>query len=123
MRSPNPDPQTSTLAPRENKPEFGTGNGADTGKPKTVSITVVDQRGDEITFKIKRAKPMLKIMEAFCQHKEIGDISNVRFLYDGIRIDKEHTADSLEMDIEARIDAFLEQQGGGHWWVLDLMEG
>ncbi|TEY52009.1 hypothetical protein BOTCAL_0261g00090 [Botryotinia calthae] len=112
MRSPNPDPQTPTS--RESKPEFGTGNGADTGKSKTVSVTVVDQQGDEITFKIKRAKPMLKIMEAFCQHKEIGNISSVRFLYDGIRIKKEHTADSLEMDVEARIDVFLEQQGGGH---------
>ncbi|TGO48160.1 hypothetical protein BCON_0249g00080 [Botryotinia convoluta] len=114
MHSPTPDPQTPTSASRENKPEPGTGDGADTGKPKTVSVTVVDQQGDVITFKIKRAKPMLKIMEAYCQHKEIGDIRSVRFLYDGLRIKKEHTADSLEMDVEARLDVFLEQLGGGH---------
>ncbi|KAF7888995.1 hypothetical protein EAF00_009295 [Botryotinia globosa] len=114
MHSPTPDPHTPNSASRENKPEPGTGNGASTGKPKTVSVTVVDQQGDEITFKIKRAKPMLKIMEAYCQHKEIGDLQSVRFLYDGIRIKKEHTADSLEMDVEARLDVFMEQQGGGH---------
>ncbi|KAF7935187.1 uncharacterized protein EAE97_008094 [Botrytis byssoidea] len=115
MHSPTPDPQTPTSASRENKPEPGTGNGASTGKPKTVSVTVVDQQGDEITFKIKRAKPMLKIMEAYCQHKEIGDSQSVRFLYDGTRVKKEDTADSLEMDVEARLDVFLEQQGGGHY--------
>lgn len=114
MHSPTPDPQTPTSAPRENKPAPGTDNGANAGKPKTVSVTVVDQQGDEITFKIKRNKPMLKIMEAYCQHKEIRDIRSVRFLYDGTRIEKEHTADSLEMDVEARVDIFLEQQGGGH---------
>ncbi|KAF7932416.1 hypothetical protein BELL_0324g00060 [Botrytis elliptica] len=114
MHSPTPDPQTPASASRENKPETGTGDGAGSSKSKTVSVTVVDQQGDEITFKIKRAKPMLKIMEAYCQHKEIGDIQSLRFLYDGIRIKKENTADSLEMDVEARLDVFLEQQGGGH---------
>ncbi|KAF7944224.1 hypothetical protein EAE96_010626 [Botrytis aclada] len=114
MPSPTPDPQTPASASREKKPESGTGDGADTGRPKTVSVTVVDQRNDEITFKIKRTKPMSKIMEAFCQHKEIGDIRSVRFMYDGTRVNKDHTADDLDMDVEARLDVFLEQQGGGH---------
>ncbi|KAF7897776.1 uncharacterized protein EAF01_008742 [Botrytis porri] len=112
MHSPTPDPQTPIPASREHKPQPGASSGADTGKPKTVSVTVKDQLGDEITFKIKRNKPMSKIMEAYCQHKEIGDIQSVRFLYDGLRIEKEHTADSLEMDVEARLDVFLEQLGG-----------
>ncbi|KAF7865857.1 hypothetical protein EAF04_006022 [Stromatinia cepivora] len=116
MHSSSRDPETPTPASRESKPEPGTGNetGADTDKPKTIPITVVDQQGTEITFKIRRNKPLQKIIDAYCNHKEIRDQKMVRFTFDGDRVKTDDTADSLEMDEEGRIDVFLEQQGGAH---------
>ncbi|CAD6445106.1 d6b30869-4623-4052-9d4f-a7ebd7efafeb-CDS [Sclerotinia trifoliorum] len=110
------DPDTPSPASRQGKPEPGTGNdtGANTDKPKTIPIKVVDQQGTEITFKIRRNKPLQKIIDAYCSHKEIRDQKMVRFTFDGDRVKTNDTADSLEMDEEGRIDVFLEQQGGGH---------
>ncbi|APA15256.1 predicted protein [Sclerotinia sclerotiorum 1980 UF-70] len=115
MRSSSRGPETPTPASRESKPEPGTGNdiGANSDKPKTIPIKVVDQQGTEITFKIKRNKPLQKIIDAYCSHKEIRDQKMVRFTFDGDRVQTNDTADSLEMDEEGRIDVFFEQQGGG----------
>ncbi|RAL63583.1 hypothetical protein DID88_003627 [Monilinia fructigena] len=59
MSLPSRDPVTPT---REGKPEPGTGGGtgAESEKAKTISITVADQTGTELTFKIKRARPLSK---------------------------------------------------------------
>ncbi|KAB8291611.1 hypothetical protein EYC80_006411 [Monilinia laxa] len=112
MSSPTRDPVTPT---REKKPESrtGSGTGAEAEKAKTISITVADQAGTELTFKIKRVRPLSKLIEAYCQHKEMNDSTIMRFFYDGIRIQDGDTAEDLKMDDEGRIDVHLFQDGGG----------
>ncbi|QSZ29447.1 hypothetical protein DSL72_003961 [Monilinia vaccinii-corymbosi] len=116
MKSPTLDPKTPS---RENGPEHGTGNDTGNGtpndnpKPTNIAITVTDQAGTSITFKIKRARPLAKIIEAYCRNMGIHDPTSVRFFYDGIRIQQEDTADSLEMCVDGRIDVHVFQEGGG----------
>ncbi|KAI9640967.1 Small ubiquitin modifier [Ciborinia camelliae] len=112
MDSPSCDPQTPTPASKENRPELGIGTGASIDKPKAIALKVADQAGTEITFKIKRTKPLGKIIEAYCANKGL-DPKIVRFYFDGRRIQGHYTADELEMQDDDRIDVYLEQQGGG----------
>lgn len=109
------NPETPTHASRESQPAQSNGNGTPaTDKPKTISIIVV-QDNNEITFKIKRNKPLQKVIDAYCKAKDIKDQKSVRFLFDNIRINADHTADSLEMGDVERIEVFYEQEGGSYW--------
>ncbi|KAG4026801.1 hypothetical protein MFRU_036g00340 [Monilinia fructicola] len=114
MSSPSRDP---VIRIQEEKSERGTGSGNDAGAENTkiVPITVADQVGTEVTFKIKRAKALSKLIKAYCQLREIGNPKSVRFLHDGTRIQDEDTADSLEMDDHGRIDVHMFQEGGGDY--------
>ncbi|TVY85015.1 Small ubiquitin-related modifier [Lachnellula suecica] len=92
--SPAPSPA------KEEKPEV-----------KHIQVMVKDQHGNETFFKIKPITPMKKVMDAYCQSKQI-DRGLVRFLFEGSRIVDADTPDSLEMDDDNMIDVVLEQIGG-----------
>ena len=55
-----------------------------------ISLKVVTQDGNEITFRLKRETPLAKLMNAFCQRQGV-QMSSVRFLFDGQRINQSHT--------------------------------
>ncbi|ESZ97826.1 hypothetical protein SBOR_1835 [Sclerotinia borealis F-4128] len=112
MSLPSREPETPPPTSKENKADASASKGADTDKPKTVSIKVVDEARNEITFKIKRTKPLEKVIQAYCAAKKNHDTQSVRFLFEGIRIKEHDTADSLEMHNEDSIGVFLFQQGG-----------
>uniref|UniRef100_A0A7S1R119 Ubiquitin-like domain-containing protein n=1 Tax=Neobodo designis TaxID=312471 RepID=A0A7S1R119_NEODS len=76
-----------------------------------VSLKVVNADGAEVFFKIKRATPLRKLMDAYCKKQGIARTS-VRFLYDGAPIDEHKTPDELEMEDDDVIDAMVEQTGG-----------
>jgi len=50
-------------------------------------------------------------MDAYCQRQAI-DANSIRFLYDGQRIQAEHTPKELDMEDNDIIDAVLQQTGG-----------
>jgi small ubiquitin-related modifier len=76
-----------------------------------VSLKVVNADGAEVFFKIKRATPLRKLMDAYCKKQGIARTS-VRFLYDGAPIDEHKSPDELEMEDDDVIDAMVEQTGG-----------
>lgn len=53
-----------------------------------------------------------KILNAFCNKKAV-DPNQVRFVFDGTRVNPNSTPAMMGMDDGDTIDAFLEQVGGG----------
>ena len=80
-------------------------------------LKVVGQNGREVFFKIKSSTPLKKLIDAYC--KEMGVPERVcRFLFDGQRINPDHTAAHFDMSDEDIIDVFVEQEGGGFANIL-----
>jgi hypothetical protein len=76
-----------------------------------LDIKVKDQYNNEVFFKIKATTQLGKVMEAYCQRQGIERKSR-RFLFEGTRIQQDHTPASLEMEDGDCIDVFVEQEGG-----------
>ncbi|PSC72782.1 Small ubiquitin-related modifier 1 [Micractinium conductrix] len=81
------------------------------GGGEAMSIKVKDQSGGEVVFRVKPHTKFEKIILAFCQKKSV-DPAQVRFVYDGNRLDRNSTPAELDMEEGDTIDAFLEQIGG-----------
>lgn len=75
-------------------------------------LKVVGQNGREVFFKIKSSTPLKKLIDAYCKEMDIPE-RTCRFLFDGQRINPDHTAAYLDMGDEDIIDVFVEQEGGG----------
>lgn len=54
---------------------------------------------------------MSKVFNTYAQRKGV-QISSLRFLLDGERIEETQTPESLELDDQDQIDCMLEQSGG-----------
>ncbi|KAF8907066.1 ubiquitin-related domain-containing protein [Gymnopilus junonius] len=77
----------------------------------TINIKVVSSTGEEVFFKIKRSTKLSKLQGAYAS--KVGkDVSSIRFLYDGARINDDDTPASLDMDDNDTIDVMVEQVGG-----------
>ncbi|CAG9800689.1 unnamed protein product [Chironomus riparius] len=86
---------------KENKEEF-----------KHINIKVVGQDKSSIMFKVLRSAPLKKLMTVYCDRLNFN-IRELRFLYDGSRIQDNDTPTSLEMeDDPAEIDVVKEADGG-----------
>lgn len=87
--------------------------GSEDVKPDDIAITVKvkEGSGDEIAFKVKRSTKMSKIMEAYANRRGI-ELSSLRFMFDGNRVNAEDTPKTLEMEDGDLIDARVEQLGG-----------
>jgi small ubiquitin-related modifier len=67
------------------------------GDDNVLSLKVKDQTGGEVVFKVKRTTKFAKIRDAFCQKKSwVAD--QVRFVYDGQRLDPNATPEELDME-------------------------
>ncbi|KZT30125.1 ubiquitin-like protein [Neolentinus lepideus HHB14362 ss-1] len=76
-----------------------------------INIKVVTSAGEEVFFKIKRNTKLSKLQAAYAA--KVGkDVSSIRFLYDGQRINEEDTPASLDMEDNDTIDVMVEQVGG-----------
>ncbi|KAF7333502.1 Ubiquitin-like protein SMT3 [Mycena venus] len=77
----------------------------------TINIKVVSSQGEEVFFKIKRSTKLSKLQGAYAS--KVGkDVSSIRFLYDGARINDDDTPASLDMEDNDTIDVMVEQVGG-----------
>jgi len=91
---------------------------ATTDAPAHIQLKVKDQQGSEVQFKIKKATPLRKLMDAYCSRLGL-QASQVRFMVDGERIAPDDTAEKLGLEDEDLIDVAMEQTGGDglHWGV------
>ncbi|MCL7051199.1 hypothetical protein MKW94_007469 [Papaver nudicaule] len=68
--------------------------------------------GTELFFKIKPDLKLSRVMAAFCERKEL-DCRYLLFLYDGKKINSNHTPDKLQMKEGDIIDVMQRSNGGG----------
>jgi hypothetical protein len=94
------------------------GDGTSDGEPKPedqapthLNVSVRDQDGNDLLFKIKKSTPLKKVMDAYCE-RQGKNRTLVRFLFEGSRVQDNDTPDSLELEDGDMIQVFLEQQGG-----------
>lgn len=81
------------------------------GANEPITIRVKDQTGEETMFKIKKSTKMSKVFSAYAQRKGV-EVSSIRFLLDGERINDTDTPKMLELEDEDQIDCVLQQVGG-----------
>jgi small ubiquitin-related modifier len=77
---------------------------------EVLNVKVKGASGDEIFYKIKSNTPLKKLMDAYCD-KSKKSVTEVRFLFDGTRINPNDTPSSLGMEDNDSIDAMVEQVG------------
>ncbi|KAI0700263.1 small ubiquitin-related modifier [Cerioporus squamosus] len=76
-----------------------------------IKITVYDQKGRGVVFKMRRVGLLSKLQHAYaCQVGQ--DVASLKFLYDGQRIRDGATPECLQMSDDDVIDVVLEQVGG-----------
>ncbi|KAI2629369.1 ubiquitin family protein [Xylaria nigripes] len=75
-----------------------------------LNIKVTDNN-NEVFFKIKRSTKLEKLMTAFCE-RQGKNVESVRFLFEGQRVQKTDTPDSLEMTDGDTLEVHQEQVGG-----------
>ncbi|KAI1364629.1 ubiquitin family protein [Xylaria arbuscula] len=75
-----------------------------------LNIKVTDNN-NEVFFKIKRSTKLEKLMSAFCE-RQGKNVDSVRFLFEGQRVQKTDTPDSLEMTDGDTLEVHQEQVGG-----------
>ncbi|KAI0260340.1 ubiquitin-like protein [Gloeopeniophorella convolvens] len=81
------------------------------GPNAPINVKVVSATGEEVFFKIKRNTKLSKLQGAYAS--KVGkDVSSIRFLYDGARINDDDTPSSLDMQDDDTIDVMVEQVGG-----------
>jgi len=75
-----------------------------------LNIKVTDSN-NEVFFKIKRTTNLKKLMDAFCDRQ--GKMPNqVRFLFDGARVQADDTPEKLDMQDGDTLEVHQEQIGG-----------
>ena len=76
-----------------------------------LNLEVLDQDGRKLQFQVKKNTPLQKLMNAYCTHFNV-DQGMTRFFFDGNRITKTDTPNSMEMEDGDAIDVMADQQGG-----------
>ena len=74
-------------------------------------FSYTEQTGEETFFKIKKTTKMSKVFQTYANRKGV-QLSSLRFLLDGERIEPDQTPKMLELDDQDQIDCMLEQSGG-----------
>lgn len=76
-----------------------------------IHIRLLSTNGQEVHFKISKTTQFRKLFSVYAERAGINE-ENIKFLFDGKRIDGEQTPKSLEMEDHDVIDAVLAQTGG-----------
>lgn len=95
----------------DEKPAKAEGQAKVEGDDKQLNVKVKDSDGNEVQFKIKRNTPLSKLMNAYAARLGVG-VDTYKFMFDGHRLQKDDTPDSLDMEDMDCIDAFVDQVGG-----------
>mmetsp|Transcript_34610 Transcript_34610/g.83923 ORF Transcript_34610/g.83923 Transcript_34610/m.83923 type:complete len:96 (-) Transcript_34610:177-464(-) len=91
--------------PTENEQGQGEANN------ETLTIRLRNPDGEETIFKIKKSTKLSKVFIRYARDKNV-QLSSLRFLFDGERIEEKDTPKTLEMEDGDQVDVFLEQLGG-----------
>jgi small ubiquitin-related modifier len=70
--------------------------------PQPIVISIRDQSGEEIYFKIKKTTPLSRVYESYASRKGV-DAKDLRFIFDGTRIDSTETAESIKLEDQDRL--------------------
>ena len=76
-----------------------------------INLKVTGQDGSMMQFKIKRHKPLSKLMKAYCEWQGLS-IRQIRFWFDGQPVNEADKPAQLEMEDEDTIDVFQQQTAG-----------
>ncbi|KAI1301468.1 Small ubiquitin-related modifier [Halotydeus destructor] len=76
-----------------------------------IMVKVVAQDGREIHVNLKKSTKMEKLMKCFCNRTN-SSMQDLRFHYDGKRLNKEQTVESLEIESGDTIEVYQNQSGG-----------
>ena len=66
---------------------------------EALNVKVVNQEGNEVHFRCKPSTKMEKLMQSYCQRQGLN-MSSVRFLFDGDRINATQTAEEVRLTHE-----------------------
>ena len=67
--------------------------------------------GEQTQFKVNKTTKFEKIINIYCQRQGVP-ASQLRLIFDGMKIKGTDTPESLGLEDEDQIDAFIEQVGG-----------
>lgn len=67
--------------------------------------------GEEISFKLKKTTKLSKIFKAYAERKGVA-IDSLSFIFDGRRLNPDHSPKQCEMEDDDVINAMVQQQGG-----------
>ncbi|CAD5125053.1 DgyrCDS13296 [Dimorphilus gyrociliatus] len=76
-----------------------------------INLKVQGQDGSVVHFKIKRNTPLRKLMNAYCERTGVRQ-PQVRFQFDGTRLNDTDTPIKLDLDDGDAIEVFQNQTGG-----------
>lgn len=77
----------------------------------TITLVVVPQDQDRITFKVRKNGPLKKVFDAYAKHAGIQS-HQIRYMYDGKNVGYEDTPKLLEMVDGDEMQVFVQQTGG-----------
>ena len=77
---------------KKRKSSAGTSSGTSSGQVRTI-----DENGNAILFALKPTTPLGKLMQAYCNRQGM-DVKNLRFMYDGKRIEEAQTPADIDME-------------------------
>ena len=81
------------------------------GDNEVLNIRVKDQQGGEISFKVKKSTHFSKIFDAYAARHSL-EVSQLRFIFDGARINGESTPKMFEMEDNDMIEVMIQSVGG-----------
>jgi len=80
-------------------------------KGQPINITLKDQNGNRVNFKLKTTTPLTKTVEAYTDQQGVAS-ETLRFFFDGVRIVPGHTPGNLDMEDGDLIEVHQFQVGG-----------
>lgn len=88
------------MSDREQDQSPGAGASAEEQQPKSEHLNIkVTDNNNEVFFKIKRTTALSKLMNAFCD-RQGKQLTSVRFLFDGARVQPTDSPDSVGGNIQ-----------------------
>lgn len=84
---------------------------SDKSNPAHIQVTLAEQSGQELSFRVRPTHTFEKIINAFCKARH-ASVTTYRFLYDGQRINGKATMTDLGMEDGDMIDVMMNQTGG-----------
>ena len=85
---------------KKRKSSSGTSSGTSS---ESIQVRTIDENGNAILFALKPTTPLQHLMQAYCNRQGM-DMKNLRFMYDGKRIEGAQTPADLDMEDGDTID-------------------